>query len=150
MEASLIARVECRDAAQRDFVRLMLSDSEERPIFEEDVPAGARGWFSALEDIATAEDISTAGEWTLYATWTLGGVEWDEDVRFNLQCFKQAGVADVYAAVAGDEGWYELWILRDGKLRRHEKWQGKGLGRLLNGKDDLSRPLDKIRRQDFA
>ncbi len=150
MEASLTARVECQDAAQRDFVRLMLSEDDERPIFEEEVPAGARGWFSALDDIATAEYIEKAGASTVYATWTLGGPDWDEDVFFNLQCLSKAGVKDVYAVVEGDEGWYELWIMRDGKPQRHNTWQGKELESLFEGKENLSPFLDKIRRQDAA
>ncbi len=148
MEAGLIMRIECVDSTQRDFVQLMLSDSDERPIFEDEVPVAQRKWFVALEDVATAdEDVSTKGDTVVYATWTLGGAEWEGDVRDAIQCLKKCGIQDIYAVVEGDEGWYELWVMSDGKLTRYESWKGKALEALFEGKNNFAPVLDKIRRQ---
>ena len=53
MEASLVLNLHCKDKPHRDFVRLMLSDDADRPLFEEDVSESARDWFNALEDIVS-------------------------------------------------------------------------------------------------
>ncbi len=148
MEAGLIMRIECVDSSQRDFVRLMLSDSDERPIFEDEVSVGQRKGFVALEDVATADDgVSIKGDTVVYATWTLGGAEWGSDVRDTIQCLKKCGVRDIYAVVEGDEGWYELWVMTEGKLTRHESWKGKALEAFFEGKDDFEPVLDRVRQQ---
>lgn len=145
MEASLIVRVECRDTAHRDFVRLMLGAEVERPLFEDEVAESERAWFKALEDVLTAEVAEPRGDKALEAAWTLGGTDWDEDLRDILQCLKRADVLDAYAVVAGDEGWYELWVLQNHKVARHSRWKGRDLADLFDGQEDLGLVLDRIR-----
>lgn len=147
MEASLIARVECVSAAQCDFLRLMLEESEARPLFEDEVAESQRVWFRALEDIITPEAQEARGERTLSAVWTLGGMDWEEDVRDILQALKAAKVQDVYAVLADDEGGYALRVLREGRVKAYDRWQGRELGELFGGQRDVDGVLDRIRTE---
>ena len=144
MEASLTLSIRCASEAQRDFVQLMLGDGPERPLFEDDVAATERDWFNALEEAAGAEWVEAKGAETLHAGWTLGGWEWETEVEELLQCLKGVGIARISAVVAGDEGWYQLWLLRDGKQERHDSWQGRSLDQLFDGRRNLAAVLDGL------
>lgn len=138
-------RIECVNTSQRDFVLFMLDDSGDRPLFEDDVEEGQQPWFVALEDIETAEDVAKKADTIVYATWTIGGADWDDDVRDILQSLKNCGVNDVFGVVEADEGWYELWILKNGQISRQEDWEGEPLEELIEGENNLHPVLDKIR-----
>lgn len=140
-------RIECVNTSQRDFVQIMLDDSGNRSLFEDDVEEGQQQWFEALEDIETAEEVRRKADATLYATWTIGGADWDDDVRETLKSLKKCGVTDVYGVVEADEGWYELWILNNGQISRQEDWEGESLEELCEGKNNLHLVLDKLRKQ---
>jgi hypothetical protein len=148
MEIQPFLRIECRDTAQRDFVQLMLRAEEDRPLFAEDVPRGQRAWFTALEELATAEWVQPEGETALYALMPVLGLEVSEDMCDLLNCLRAAKVVDVFALISDDEGYHELWVLREGKLERYDKWQGKSLKRWCAGKhglDNLSALLARMR-----
>ena len=140
-------RIECVNTSQRDFVQLMLDIDSDRPLFEDDVEERQQPWFKALEDIEIAEEVTKKADTIIYATWTIGGADWDDDVRDMLQSLKKCGINDVFGVVEADEGWYELWILKNGQISRQEDWEGKSLEELFEGKNNLRPMLDKIREK---
>ena len=143
-------RIECVNTLQRDFIQLILDESGNRPLFEDDVEEGQKPCFEALEDIEPAEAVRKKAGTTLYATWTIGGADWDDDVRVSLVSFKKSGVTDVYGVVEADEGWYELWILKNGQISRQEDWEGEPLEEFFEGKNNLHSVLDKIRKKTLG
>ena len=148
MEAGLILRIECVDRLQRDFVFLMLDPNGDRPLDEDDVSPEQQSWFTALEDMVSANEYAgKKGNTTIEATWTLGGVDIEEDVEEIVGYLQQCGVSDVFGILAGDEGWYELWILKQDKITRYEDWLDDSLEALFDGKDNLQPVLNKIRKQ---
>ena len=148
MEASVILRLSCVSAEQCQFVQHMLGKGDNRPLFEDEVTEAELPWFQALEDISDAESVGSGDATTLYASWTLGGPNWDEDALETIDYLKQTGVKDIYTVVVGDEGWYELWIMQEGKLVRLNEWKSQSLERLFDGSDDLTSVLDTIYQQN--
>lgn len=131
MEAGLILRIECADKDQRDFVYMMLDNSGDLPSDENDVDPKQRDCFTALEDIEIPEYVGKEGNTTIEATWTLGGTDIEEDVQDILNCLMKCNVQDTFGILEGDEGWVELWILKQETISRHESWNGESLEDLL-------------------
>jgi hypothetical protein len=160
MEAGLILRIECADTAQCDFTRLMLDNSNNRPLDEDDVEDEQRDWFAGLEDIEIPEYVEKKGNTTIEASWTLGGADMEEDVQDILNCLNQCGVHDAFGILEGDEGWFELWTLQKNKISRYETWNGESLEDLIfdqendNGDEDdepdIIAVLDRIRKQAIS
>ena len=151
MEAGLILRIECVDILQCDFVFLMLDPNGDRPLDEDDVAPEQQSWFTALEDMDCANEyVEKKGNTTIEASWTLGGVDIEEDVQDMFGYLKQCGVSDVFGILAGDEGWYELWVLRQDKISRYDEWKGEWLEDMLFNEEiepDFFVVLDRIRNQ---
>lgn len=144
MEASLILSLRCNNQAHCDFIRLMMSTDADRPLFEEDVAESERYWFNALEDIDSAEWVAVKGDDTVHAGWTIGGWDFEKDLQDTFGYLTAAGVDDIRAVIAGDEGWYQLWIQNSGKLTHYETWQGKELEELFDGSENLAKVLDSL------
>ena len=136
MEAGLILRLECTDTDQCDFVYLMLDNAADRPMDEDEVSSEYRDAFSALEDIEIPEYVGKHGDTTIEATWTLGGADIEGDVEEILKCLKKCQVQDAFAILAGDEGWFELWILNQGKISSDDEWNGESLEDLIYADED--------------
>ena len=147
MEAGLTLRIECRDRARRDFLALMLGGGDERPLFEEDVAEHQRPWFEACDELPELDWVRPQGDTCLQAVWTIGGVDWDQELEELLTDLDRAEVMDIYAAVWGDDGWWELWLLRGGQISRLDRWRGRPVEDLFEGRDDLGPVLDSMRAE---
>jgi hypothetical protein len=152
MEAGLILRIECTDIDQRDFVYLILDNSSNTPLSEDDFGLEQRDWFTALEDIEIAEYVGKKGNTTIEATWTLGGTDIEEDVQDILNCLMKCNVQDTFGIFKGDEGWVELWILKQETISRHESWNGESLEDLLyaeSSEEDDDEEADVDNGEDY-
>lgn len=145
MEASLTLLIECGSRSQQAFVKQMLKHSKARPQDEDNVTEEQLPWFEALEDIEYPDSVRSKGN-TLYAVWTVGGADWDVDVKELYDIFKNCAVIDVYGIVAADDGWYELWVLKNEDISRYEDWIGESLEEMFDGVDDYFSVLKHIKR----
>lgn len=137
MEAGLILRIECADETQCDFVFLMLDPTSDRPLDEDDVGVVQQKCYAALDEVEPANEvIEQTGTTTIQASWTLGGVDIEEDVQDIYGALKGCGVSDVFGILAGDDGWFELWVLKQGKLTRHDEWGGESLEDFIYAEND--------------
>ena len=152
MEAGLILRIECADTDQRDFIYFILDNSSNTPLDEDDVSLKQRDRFTALEDIEIPEYVGKKGNTTIEATWTLGGTDIEEDVQDILNCLMKCNVQDTFGILEGDEGWVELWILKQETITRHESWNGESLEDLLyaeSSEEDDDEEADDDNGEDY-
>ena len=143
METELVISFRCQNTKQRDFLTLMLSDDANRPLFEEDVNPELRKWFHALEDVDSADWVSAGKGYTVHAGW-FPGCEFEETLMEIDSCLRKADVEEMRAVVAGDEGWYMLWLQQNGTLKEYSSLQGMELDELFDGVDDLAVVLDTL------
>lgn len=144
VEASVVLSLHCNDKSHRDFISLMLSDDPGRPLFEEDVAESERDWFKAMEDIDSAEWVEKKNGNIIHAGWTIGGWEYESDIKETIGYLTSAGLEDIRIVIVGDEGWYQLLMLKKGNLKQYDSWQGKELGELFDGVKKTAEVLDSL------
>ena len=145
MEISLVARVTCTSQIQCNFIQRMLGDDTDRPLFEDDVDPQERDWFNALEDTDTVDSVSIKGDRVLYINWLVTDTD---EIRDLFGYLSRAEVEDIYGVIAGDEGWYELWIVEKGKLKEYGQWNGKSVTTLCEKERSLGKLLERIRNEN--
>ncbi len=143
MEADLVITLRCQNKKHRSFVRKMLSDDAKRPLFEEEVAKSERDWFNALEDVESADWVKAKKGETLHAGWLLDG-DYEKALMEIERSLCKAGVQEVRAVVAGDEGWFQLWLQHDGKLKEYSNWRGAELDELFDEEGDMAKVLDSL------
>ncbi|HEY9052534.1 MAG TPA: hypothetical protein VIQ03_13365 [Gammaproteobacteria bacterium] len=98
--------------ALRDKAAEYLSDSDARPVFEDEVETEFRPLFNALEYTEYAEDLRKAGETGIHAYFFMGS-DFDEDVRYFFKCLHEAGALHAFASIEANE--FEGLIYMDAK-----------------------------------
>lgn len=145
MEVNVAISLRCQDKAQRNFVSMMLGDSLNKPILEDDVPESRRAWFRVLDEIDPPDTRRREGETGLHLTYMMGGYSWDDNLEEMMQQLAYLGLERVAAAVTSEFEEGELWLMEQGQIVRYESWQGKPVSGLLRrGRRSLARSLDAI------
>lgn len=149
MEVDVMVSIQAVSSSQKRFLKTMLGDDKNRPLDEEDLPEDQQGWFEPMDLINPADVVKGLSGNRVHAFYTLGG-DWDENLDDLLAALAEIEVRDAYAVVVGDEGWFQLWVQRQGQTEQHDEWQGRSLDALFSGRQSLGKVLDKLRESAGA
>ena len=141
MEITLTTTITCASPAQQKFIFSLLDGGDS--IDEAEVKKNQMPWYHALQDLAPPDYINKTGKQALEASWLAPDLD---EHKAAVAALATAGVKDAYSVLAGDDGWYLLWVLAESKLIEYEKWNGKPVTDLFEGKEDHIPILEKIRK----
>jgi len=86
---------------------------------------------------------------SLRLDWDCLGGDWDELIPKTIDKLVDSGAEGLFAVIAGDDGWYEVWTHVKGTLRVYHDWGALSLEEQLDGQEDFLTFINGVRKEEI-